>query len=71
MGGTPAGVCEHQYVLLRQAINVTKQFDDRVLEREIGDLYYCSKCLDYKTIYLRTEVPSTRGYGWVEKWGKP
>ena len=57
---------EHRYTYLRQETRPTKQWDWRVLERIVSDVYFCEGCLDYRKVDVRREVPDSRSFGWVE-----
>lgn len=54
----------HNFTFLRQEIRPTKQWDGRVLERAIEDVFFCSACLEYKRIEVRREEPDPRSFGW-------
>ena len=58
--------CEHEYVFLRQDTVTTKEWDRRVLERRIDDVFFCQKCLEKKAVTVRHEEPDNRSFGWVE-----
>ncbi len=63
---TPNEQHDHRYVFLRQETRPTKQWDWRVLERIVEDVYFCEGCLSYQRVYIRREVPDPRSFGWVE-----
>ena len=59
---------EHRYVFLRQTLR-DAPFDDR----EIVDLYYCNRCLVYKSVtvghqpvYETGEFSSNSWFGWFK-----
>jgi hypothetical protein len=58
--------CEHNYTFLRQEIRPTLQNGDRVLERVINDVFFCTKCLSYHYAFVRKEIPNRQSFGWVE-----
>lgn len=57
---------EHRFIFLRQENQTTKQWDDRVLERLVCDVFFCENCLTYNRVPVRREVPDTRSFGWTE-----
>ena len=56
----------HHYTFLRQDVTPTRQWDWRVLERRVDDVFFCDGCLSYKHVKVRIEVPDPRSFGWVE-----
>jgi len=58
--------CAHHYIFLRQEVNPTKKWGDRVNERQIIDVFFCEVCLDYRRVVVRTEEPDRGSFGWRE-----
>lgn len=56
----------HRYTFLRQEFRTTKQWDRRVLERIVEDVFFCEGCLTYQRVPVRREVPDSRDFGWLE-----
>lgn len=57
---------EHRFTFLRQEVKPTKQWGDRVNERQILDVFFCEACLEYKRVLVRTEEPDRPSFGWRE-----
>lgn len=58
-------MCEHKYIFLRQEEVPMAWNGDRVMARKIEDVYFCEKCLEYKRVRIREEVPSRYSFNWV------
>lgn len=61
-----AAMHEHRYTHLRQETRPTKQWDGRVMERLVEDIFFCERCLDYRRVQVRREVPKRGEFGWDE-----
>ncbi len=58
--------CQHHFIFLRQEFKTTKQWGDRVNERQVLDVFYCEAYLEYKRVVIRTEEPDRSIGGWRE-----
>lgn len=57
---------EHRYQHLRQETRPTNQWDGRVMERLVEDVFFCEECLDYRRVAVCREVPKRGEFGWDE-----